>query len=135
MSCSGMLRLVWTGVPSRWHCPQRKGTFIAATQERGALTGTVSGIGSQVTQRGARESPRATARPCNDFAYSWDSSLWQEPQFTLASGVEGGRVFPSKSAGQLAHCAQRCLELVNFFWSTNSETVLPPRLVVSDLSL
>src|SRR5208283_4954639 len=134
MSCCSMLRLVWTGVPSRWHCPQTKGTFIAATDERGSFTGRMSWLPWQFTHRGARASPRAAALPCNDFASCCASSPWQEPQLTLASGVECGSSLPSRSAWQEVHCSEPWMEPVNFFWSTKSDTVRPPRLVDSDLS-
>src|SRR5271157_5130364 len=135
MSCCSILRLVWTGVPSRWHCPQTNGTFIAATDERGSFTGRMSWLPWQFTQRGARASPRATALPCGDLACCCASSLWQEPQLTFANGVECGNSLPSRSAWQEVHCSEPWMEPVNFFWSTKSDTVRPPRLVVSDLSL
>src|ERR1017187_2914869 len=129
-----MLRLSWTGVPSWWHCPQTNGTFIGATAERGSLTGTMSWFPWQFTQRGASASPRAIALPCMDFACCCPSSLWQEPQLTLLRGTEWGSSLPSRSAWQLVHDNEPCTEPPNFFWSTKSETVRAPRLVVMDFS-
>ena len=64
-----MGRLRETGVPSRWHPPQTKGTFSGATADRGSFTGTMSWFPWQLTQRGASGSPRAIALPWSDRAY------------------------------------------------------------------
>src|SRR5208337_3921878 len=128
-----MGRLRETGVPSRWHPPQTKGTLSAATAERGSFTGTMSWFPWQVTQRGASGSPRAIALPCSDRTYCSCSVVWHVPHCTGA-GFSCGKSFPSRSAWQPVHPKLPWTEGANFFSSTYSETVLPARVVVMVLS-
>ncbi len=129
----GMRRLRDTGVPSRWHPPQTKGTFSGATADRGSFTGTMSWLPWQLTHWGASASPRALAFPCSERAYCSCSAVWHVPHFTRA-GVSCGKSFPSKSAWQPVHPKLPWMEAANFLPSTNSETVLPARVVVMVLS-
>src|SRR5208282_2649216 len=86
-----------------------------------------------LTQWGASGSPRAIAFPWSDLVYRSCSVEWQVPHFT-GKGFSCGKSFPSRSAWHPVQPKLAWTEPANFLGSTNSETVLPPRVVVVLLS-
>jgi hypothetical protein len=71
--------------------------------------------------------------PVERFGVERLLAAWQVPHFTGA-GLSCGKSFPSRSAWQPVQPKLACTEVANFFPSTYSETVLPPRVVVVLLS-